>query len=101
MRYGHLEFRPFVQAKGTGSRQSIPHTTGWELKRVMSLALESLRRWIHRRRRALRLLILVAIASLFVDGIMVERSFAHLMLLHPVLLVALLGALTLTWSPDE
>lgn len=67
----------------------------------MAFALESLWRWAHRKRRALRLLILVAIASLFVDGFLVERSFAHLMLLHPVLLVALLGALTLTWAPDE
>ena len=100
-RYGHLEFRPFVQAKRNRSRQSNHHTIGWELERIMAFALESLWRWAHRKRRAFRLLILVAIASLFVDGFLVERSFAHLMLLHPVLLVALLGALTLTWAPDE
>jgi hypothetical protein len=44
---------------------------------------------------------LVAIVALFVDGFLVERSFPHLMLLHPLLLVALLGALALTEASDE
>jgi hypothetical protein len=70
-------------------------------KMIMRYTLHSLARWTQRRRQPLRLLILVAIAALFVDGFLVERSFVHLILLHPVLLLALLGALTLTGSHDE
>jgi len=67
----------------------------------MTNALPTLLRWTQRRRQPLRILMLVAIVSLFVDGFLVERNFVHLMLLHPVLLIALLGALALTAASDE
>ena len=67
----------------------------------MTNALPTLLRWTQRRRQPLRILMLVAIVSLFVDGYLVERNFVHLMLLHPVLLIALLGALALTAASDE
>lgn len=67
----------------------------------MTNTLPTLLRWTQRRRQPLRILMLVAIVSLFVDGLLVERNFVHLMLLHPVLLIALLGALALTATSDE
>ena len=63
--------------------------------------LQTLLRWAQQKRQPLRILMVVAIVSLFVDGLLVERNFVHLMLLHPVLLVALLGALALTATSDE
>ena len=63
--------------------------------------LQTLLRWAQQKRQPLRFLMVVAIVSLFVDGLLVERNFVHLMLLHPVLLVALLGALALTAASDE
>jgi hypothetical protein len=66
----------------------------------MPNTVPALLRWAHRQRRQLRLLMLLAIVALFVDGFLVERSVRHLMLLHPVLLVALLGAFALTDSSD-
>jgi hypothetical protein len=67
----------------------------------MPYSIPALLRWAQRWRRPLRALMLVAIVALFVDGFLVERSFPHLMLLHPLLLVALLGALALTEASDE
>lgn len=67
----------------------------------MPYSLPAVLRWAQRWRRPLRVLMLVAIVALFVDGFVVERSVSHLMLLHPVLLVALLGALALTEVSDE
>lgn len=59
-----------------------------------------LRQWAQRRRTALRVILVIAAIALLIDGFLVERSVLHLMLLHPLLLLALIGALVLTEEPD-
>ena len=59
-----------------------------------------LRHWAQRRSTALRVLGVIAAIALLIDGFLVERSLLHLMLLHPLVLLALIGALVLTENPD-
>ena len=59
-----------------------------------------LRHWAQRRRTALLVLLGIAAIALLIDGFLVERSVLHLMLLHPLLLLALMGGLVLTEEPD-
>jgi hypothetical protein len=67
----------------------------------MPSPIVNLQRWVHRRRRPLRYLIGLALVVLLIEGFFVERSAAHLMLLHPILFLALLGGWALTADPDE
>ena len=60
----------------------------------------TLRHWALRRSTELRVLLVIAAIALLIDGFLVERSLLHLMLSHPLLLLALIGALALTEDPD-
>jgi uncharacterized membrane protein YoaK (UPF0700 family) len=66
----------------------------------MTASSRVLRRWARRQRTALRVLLMIAAIALLIDGFWVERSVLHLLLLHPMLLLALFGALVLTEEPD-
>lgn len=66
----------------------------------MAATSRKLRAWAQRQRTALRVLIVIAAIALLFDGFWIERSVLHLLLLHPVLLLALIGALVLTEDPD-
>jgi uncharacterized membrane protein YoaK (UPF0700 family) len=66
----------------------------------MTASSRVLRRWARRQRTALRVLLMIAAIALLIDGFWIERSVLHLLLLHPVLLLALFGALVLTEEPD-
>ena len=61
---------------------------------------DMLRHWALRRSTELRVLLVIAAITLLIDGFLVERSLLHLMLSHPLLLLALSGALVLTEDPD-
>jgi uncharacterized membrane protein YoaK (UPF0700 family) len=66
----------------------------------MTASSRVLRRWARRQRTALRVLLMIAAIALLIDGFWIERSVLHLLLLHPVLLLALFGALVLTEERD-
>jgi hypothetical protein len=66
----------------------------------MAASSRVLRQWARRQRTALRVLLMIAAIALLIDGFWIERSVLHLLLLHPVLLLALFGALVLTEEPD-
>ena len=66
----------------------------------MAASSRVLRQWARRQRTALRVLLMIAAIALLIDGFWVERSVLHLLLLHPMLLLALFGALVLTEEPD-
>lgn len=66
----------------------------------MAARSRKLRAWAQRQRTALRALLVIAAIALLIDGFWIERSVLHLLLLHPVLLLALIGALVLTEEPD-
>lgn len=70
------------------------------LENVMAVWARTLTRFIHRRRRPVRGLLALAALVLLVDGFVIERSLLHLLLLHPLLLMALLAGLILTETPD-
>jgi hypothetical protein len=62
----------------------------------------SLRRWAHDRRIALRMLFAIAALALLFDGYqMIDRSVGHLLLLHPILLLALMFGVVLTEDLDS
>lgn len=60
----------------------------------------TLRRWAQSQRTALCALLLIATIAILIEGFWVERSVLHLLLLHPLLLLALFGALVLTEESD-
>ena len=61
-----------------------------------------LRRWAHHQRIALRMLFAIAALALLFDGyLMIDRSVAHLLLLHPILLLALMFGVVLTEDLDS
>jgi hypothetical protein len=66
----------------------------------MAASSRVLRQWARRQRTALRVLLMIAAIALLIDGFWIERSVLHLLLLHPVLLLALFGALVLTEERD-
>ena len=54
----------------------------------MAAWARTLTRFIHRQRRLVRGLLAVAALVLLIDGFLIERSLLHLLLLHPLLLMA-------------
>jgi hypothetical protein len=60
----------------------------------------TLRRWAQSQRTALRAVFLIATIAILIEGFWVERSVLHLLLLHPMLLLALFSALVLTEESD-